>query len=208
MIWFHIQMISGRTLRTENHFINVRKDCFGNNSTMEEKDIIKLQQYIGKRPQGQTDEQVLERLEKEDAKHHFTSDEWAKFLFPLCANAQSELFVKILERTNLNCEDATTLIEHTVRFRQHPGYPEKEHEQVAILQKLLQHITDDYRQVVLNNALINSAWFGEYELAKYLIAQGADLNVKSMDRSIEDLAQRAAEQFGDSRVLDMVKEHI
>ena len=57
----------------------------------------------------------------------------------------------------------------------------------------------------MNNALINSAWFGEYELAKYLIAQGADLNVKSMDRSIEDLAQRAAEQFGDSRVLDMVK---
>lgn len=171
---------------------------------MEEKDIRKLQQYIGKRPQGQTDEQVMARLEKEDAKHHFTSKEWAKFLFPLCANAQSEMFMKILERAALSCEDATTLIEHTVGFRQHPDFPEKEHEQVAILDKLLQYITDECRQEVLNKALISSAWFGEYELAKYLISNGADLNTQSNGRSIEDLAQRAANQFGDSRVLDLI----
>ncbi|MBE6477173.1 MAG: hypothetical protein E7Z97_03735 [Propionibacteriaceae bacterium] len=167
---------------------------------MDAEGLRRLQRYIGKRPQGQTDEEILSRLEEEDRKHGLTPKEWAKLLVPLCGNAESGLFLRMQGRADLR-DEAPILIDHTVRFRQRP---EKESEQVVILRGLLPFVPEDDRQSVLDKALASAAWFGAYEVAKFLVEQGADTRVESNGRGLAELAQHAVDTFGDRRVLDML----
>lgn len=168
---------------------------------MAEKDLFKLQRYLYKRPQGAGKEQLLARLEKEDKKFNFTPQDWGKFLIPLCAYPDSELFLELMNRANL-IDIAEELIVHTCHFQQAPA---NEIKQVAIIEALLPFISEQDRQTVLDNALFQAAWLGNLAVTTYLIDQGADLRFKKKGSSIVESAQHAAETYGDYRVLTFIQ---
>ncbi|MDO4701260.1 MAG: hypothetical protein Q4A47_01405 [Erysipelotrichaceae bacterium] len=172
---------------------------------MDEVRLKKLQRYIGKRSQGQSDEQVMEHIEKEIAKYGITPEQWAKLLFPLCANAEHIFFLQLSQKANLE-DMAETLISHTVRFRQNTM--EKEQNQVAIVKHLLSYIPEKYKQEVMDKALGTSTWFAEYELTSYLIECGASLQMVSNGRSLLELAEHGKNQFEDDRVYNYIKERM
>lgn len=165
---------------------------------MTKDDINKLQRYIGKRPQGQSDEQIIAHIEKVAKKTALTEAQWAMLLYPACANADVHIVTFLLGKIK-SLADAPKFIEHTLRFRKRR--PEDEQKQVEILQMLLPFVKQDERTDVLNSALVLAAWFGELAAAKYLIQAGADVGfVDSTGRSILTLAQNSVDKFNDERV--------
>ena len=167
---------------------------------MTNEELNKLQYYIGKRQQGQTDEQIIAHIENTNKQTPLTDEEWRKLFFPVCANADLTIFKFLLSKVS-QIADVNELMIHTLRFRN----PKYEQEQVEILRILFQFIGEQNRVDILNNALMYAAWFGEFEAAKFLIEAGADIKfVGSNGKSILESSQNAVEKFEDCRVHDYV----
>ncbi len=165
---------------------------------MNDKTLRNLQTYIGKRGLGQTDTEVIEHIEEIEFKEEISQYEWCKLAYPCCANADIELLKYILGKV-VDINIAKELILHTVRFRQKSiDYQIK---QAQILKILFGFVSDSKRDSVLNDALVNAAWFGEYEVVKLLVEEGAKVDyVCSNGKSILELSKNAVEKFGDDRV--------
>ncbi len=58
---------------------------------MSEQELRKLQIYIGKRNQKQTDEQVIDYIKKINDVTPLTQEEWHKLIFPSCNNGYVEI---------------------------------------------------------------------------------------------------------------------
>lgn len=168
---------------------------------MTREDLNRLQRYIGKRPRGQTDQQVMERLEKIDRKTPLTPAEWEQLLLPVCANGDVSMLRLLLGRIG-RLADPKPYILHTVRFRR--SGPEEERRQAEVLEALLAHAEGPGRADILNEALVFAAWFGAYEAAKLLVAAGADVGYTRDGKSLPDSAQNAVDKFGDRRVRDFL----
>lgn len=168
---------------------------------MDDKTLRNLQIYIGKRSKGQSDNDVVAHIEKLDSKHVITQDEWEKLLFPVCANCDIAIFEYILSKLSM-LNNPNEYIQHTLRFRNITmGYEEK---QVIIIKQLFTYVSTGKRNKILNDALAQAVWFGEYESVKYLLEQGADLSYKSNGRSMIELAQNAVLKFNDHRVVELI----
>lgn len=63
---------------------------------MSEQELRNLQIYIGKRTQGQTDEQVIEHIKKINNNTPLTQKEWHKLIFPSCNNGYVEILKFVL----------------------------------------------------------------------------------------------------------------
>lgn len=169
---------------------------------MDKKILGNLQRYIGKRSKGQSDRDVIEHIEKVHQNHPIGQDEWEALLFPVCANCDTEILKYILSNLSV-LNNADKYINHTLNFRnQAPGYEEK---QVIVLQQLFAYVDEGQRAQVVNDALVNAVWFGEYESVKYLVAQGADLSYQSNGRNMLELAHNAILKFNDNRVMEFIE---
>ncbi len=60
---------------------------------MTSDELNKLQRYIGKRPQGQSKEQVVAHIERIDKKTPLSEVEWCKLFFPVCANGDIAMLI-------------------------------------------------------------------------------------------------------------------
>lgn len=122
-------------------------------------------------------------------------------MFPACANCDIDILEYILSKLpTLN--NPNEYIQHTLRFRNHTvGYEKK---QVIVIERLFTYVVADKRSQVLNDALVQAVWFGEYEPVKYLVEQGADLFYQNNGRSMLELAQNAVLKFNDHRVEEVI----
>jgi hypothetical protein len=95
------------------------------------------------------------------------------------------------------------LILHTVRFRQKSI--EYQLKQAQVIKMLMEYVSDSEKENILNDALVNAAWFGEYEVIKLLVEEGAKPDyVCSNGENILELSQNAVEKFGDNRGYDYI----
>ena len=84
---------------------------------MNDKTMKNLQTYIGKRSLGQSDAEVIEHIQKVEAKEEISQEEWKKLAYPSCANSDVEILKYIFGKVT-DTSMAKELILHTVRFRQ------------------------------------------------------------------------------------------
>ena len=169
---------------------------------MNDKTMKNLQTYIGKRSLGQSDAEVIEHIQKAEAKEEISQEEWKKLAYPSCANSDVEILKYIFGKVT-DTSMAKELILHTVRFRQKSI--EYQLKQAQVVKILLEYIGDFEKERILNEALVNAAWFGEYEVIKLLIEEGAKPDyVCSNGKNILELSQNAVEKFGDNRGYDYI----
>lgn len=171
---------------------------------MDKRELENLQRYIGKRSRGQTDEEVIIHIEKIDSKECITQEEWGKLLFPICANVDI-LMMQYVHRRLKKIETVRDYVLHTVRFRQNSI--EYQLKQVEILRMLVDSAKEKKLINILNDALVNAAWFGECEAVKFLIDRGADIEYMSSNgKSILELSQNAIDKFDDYRVYNYISD--
>ena len=122
--------------------------------------------------------------------------------YPSCANADIEILKYIFGKVT-DKSVAKELILHTVRFRQKSI--EYQLKQAQVVKMLLDHVSDPEKENILNDALVNAAWFGEYEVIKLLVEEGAKPDYVCLNgKNILELSQNAVEKFGDNRGYDYI----
>lgn len=168
---------------------------------MTEKEIRNLQTYIGKRNQGQTDEQVIEYINKIDRTDSLTQDEWKKLIFPCCNNGYVDILKFILGKIDL-LDNTLEYMEHTVNGR-------NEHlttKRIEVLKIFMDFLTDN-QITELSETMLSAAWFGETDIVKFLIANGADKTYRNVNGlGLEKCAERTEKQFGDSSLKEFLAE--
>lgn len=151
-----------------------------------------MQVYIGKRSQGQSDEQVIERINIIDRKTPLTQEEWHKLIFPCCNHGYVAVLKFVLEHIDpLN--DVLEYMKHTVYGRNEAINAER----IQVL-KLFMRYFPKCRTEYLSETMIHAAWFGETEIVKFLIEYGADRTYQNKNGlGLEACAERAEKQFED-----------
>lgn len=168
---------------------------------MTERELRNLQVYIGKRNQGQTDEQVIEHINKINIKTPLTQEEWHKLIFPCCNNG----YINVLKFVIKNIDTLNNVLE----YMKHTVYGRNENintGRIEVLKLFMKYLTDN-KVEYLSETMISAAWFGETEIVKFLIESGADKTYQIANGlGLEKCAERAEEQFKDSSLKNFLTE--
>ena len=66
----------------------------------------------------------------------------------------------------------------------------------------------DNKEECLNETMINAGWFGETEIVKFLIKNGANKGYKNQnDLGLLECSERVEKQFKDSSLKEFLKNH-
>lgn len=162
---------------------------------MEPNELHKLQRYIGKRIHDQSDEQVIEHINKINRRTPITENEWNQLLFPACANADIPIVKYILSNMK-EFDDMQEFMIHTVRSQEHRyEYIQK---RIEALKILIQYLPDIEKERILSETLLIAGWYGELGVMKYLIEQGADIHYKGKQgKDAYEFAKIYSERFKD-----------
>lgn len=160
---------------------------------MTEQELKKLQVYIGKKNQNQTDEQVIKYINKINNMTPLTQEEWHKLIFPSCNNGYVEILRFVL--SHIRC------VNNVQEYMVHTVYGRNENineERIEVLKELMQYLTEN-KEECLNETMINAGWFGETEIVKFLIANGANKEYKNKSGlGLSECSERAEKQFKDN----------
>lgn len=160
---------------------------------MSEQELRNLQVYIGKRNQNQTDEQVIEHINKINDKTPLTQEEWHKLIYPSCNNGYVEILKFVLSHIE-TLNNIKEYMKHTVYGRNERLYEKR----IEVLKEFIKYLTDD-KEECLSETMISAAWFGETEIVKFLIENGADKEYKSKNGlGLSDCSERAEKLFNES----------
>lgn len=168
---------------------------------MSEQELKNLQIYIGKRNQNQTDEQVIEHIQKINDKTPLIEEEWHKLIFPSCNNG----YVEILKFVLSHIQSLNNIQEYMI----HTVYGRNENvnkKRIEVLKELIKYLTDN-KEECLNETMINAGWFGETEIVKFLIENGANKEYKNKNGlGLLECAERAEKQFKDNSLKLFLKD--
>lgn len=168
---------------------------------MTEKELRNLQVYIGKRNKGQTDNQVIDHINKINDKVPLTQEEWHKIIFPCCNNGYVEILKFVLE----NIESFDNVLE----YMKHTVYGRNEllnKQRIEVLKIFISYLSED-KVRCLSETMFSAAWFGETEIVKFLLKNGADKAYKNANGlGIEDCAERAEKLFEDDSLRSLLAE--
>lgn len=170
-------------------------------------DLHKLQRYIVKRYQDQSDADVIAHIEKVNKKDPLLPEQWESLLASACYYCayveEYTVFEYILQRvgTPSNIGDC---------LRSVVGSQEKRYEyilkRIAMLDKLLPYVQAEEQQIVLSEALLIATWYGELGVAKYLITHGADIHYcGKQGKNAFEFAQVFNERFDDDTLYQYLK---
>ena len=160
---------------------------------MTERELRNLQVYIGKRNQKQTDEQVLNHINKINNQSPLTQEEWHKLIFPSCNNGYVEILRFVLSHIQ-TLKNIKEYMIHTVY-----GRNEKLNEKrIEVLKEFIKYLTDN-KEECLNETMISAAWFGETDIVTFLIEEGANKEYKSANgHGLLECAERVEKLYKDS----------
>lgn len=159
---------------------------------MTEKELINLQKYIGKRNQGQSDEEVINHIEKINQKLPLSQKEWHELIIPCCNNGMVKILKYVLEHISV-IQDIQKYMNHTVYGRN----PDLDQKRIEVLKILMEYLEDNKKES-LSEIMLQAGWFGETAIVKFLIESGADKDYQNAnDLNLEKCAYRVAELFED-----------
>lgn len=168
---------------------------------MSEQELRNLQTYIGKRNRNQTDDEVINYINKINDKKPLSKEEWHKLIIPTCNNGYIEIlkFILIHIDTLNNIKDYMI---HTVY-----GRNEKLNKQrIEVLKEFIKYLTDN-KEECLSETMLSAGWFGETEIVKFLIENGANKEYKSQTGlGLWECAERAEKQFKDSSLKEYLSQ--
>ena len=76
---------------------------------------------------------------------------------------------------------------------------------IVVLKELIKYLTDN-KEECLNETMINAGWFGETEIVKFLIKNGANKGYKNQnDLGLLECSERVEKQFKDSSLKEFLK---
>ncbi|MFK1910750.1 ankyrin repeat domain-containing protein [Bacteroides fragilis] len=159
---------------------------------MENKELNKLQQYIGHC--SNLDEQI-KQIEAVNSVSPLTVEEWYKLYFPACGNCDVTLF-KWLQKSGANINyDAASLLKWTVSRQQY--VQETIMKQVEITKLIIEELAENKAQI-MGQALLTACGFNCIDCAFLLIKSGADISVvNEKGLSPLDMAHIYGERFSD-----------
>ena len=164
---------------------------------MSEQELKNLQIYIGKRSQGQTDEQVIKHINKINEKTPLTQEEWHKLIYPSCNNGYVQILKFVLDHIE-KINDINQYMKHTVYGRNE----NLNEERIEVLKEFIKYLSDN-KVEYLSETMISAAWFGETEIVRFLIEAGADAEYRSDNGlGLSECSERAEKQFNDSSLKD------
>lgn len=166
---------------------------------MSEQELRNLQVYIGKKNQNQTDKQVIEHIKNINDKTPLTEEEWHKLIIPCCNNGYIEILKFVLEHIK-SLNNIKEYMIHTVY-----GRNENINEQrIEVLRELMKYLSDN-RKECLNETMINAGWFGETQIVKFLIDNGANIDYKNQNGlGLLECSERAERQFRDNSLKEFL----
>ncbi len=167
---------------------------------MSEQELRNLQIYIGKIKQSQTDEQVIDHIKKINDVTPLTQEEWHKLILPSCNNG----YVEILKFVLSNIQSLNNVKEYMI----HTVYGRNEkinEKRIEVLNEFIKYLTDN-KEECLNETMINAGWFGETEIVKFLIENGANKEYKNSNGlGLLECSERAEKQFKDNSLKEFLK---
>lgn len=163
---------------------------------MENKELDKLQRYIYKRPQNQSVQDIIARINKINKEERLNQEEWNKLLIPTCSGMIPELFDWLLNNGAVITDNAIDLAKMIVGSQEiRLEYLWK---RIELLDILLIHTEKQYLNDTLGNALLNACWFNNIYVIPYLIDKGADIYFKSLnEKTPYECAKNYGERFTD-----------
>ncbi len=166
---------------------------------MSEQELKNLQVYIGKKSQNQTDKQVIEHIKNINDKTPLTEEEWHKLIIPCCNNGYIEILKFVLGHIK-SLNNIKEYMIHTVY-----GRNENINEQrIEVLRELMKYLSDN-RKDCLNETMINAGWFGETQIVKFLINNGANIDYKNQNGlGLLECSERAERQFRDNSLKEFL----
>ena len=166
---------------------------------MSEQELKNLQIYIGKRNQNQTDKQVIEHIKNINDKTPLTEEEWHKLIIPCCNNGYIEILKFVLGHIK-SLNNIKEYMIHTVY-----GRNENINEQrIEVLRELMKYLSDNGKDC-LNETMINAGWFGETQIVKFLIDNGANIDYKNQNGlGLLECSERAERQFRDNSLKEFL----
>lgn len=168
---------------------------------MTEKELRNLQVYISKRSKGQTDEQVLVHINDIDIKTSLAQEEWKKLIFPCCINGYVAILKFVLTKID-SLNDVLEYMKHTVYGRNENINSER----IDVLKIFMSYLTDKKAEA-LSETMIYAAWFGETEIVKFLVENGADKSYCGTNGlGLRECAIRAEKQFNDGSLLKCLED--
>ena len=164
-------------------------------SGLSKEELKKLQQYIGHSTDKLPAEQIIAHIEEVNAKTPFTRENWEKLLIPACGNQNAEVLVYVLDRAG-DIADIGQYMKHAVMGQEkRKDYLAR---RIEILRTLMPHIPETERETVLSETLLDAAWYGETEVVRFLIENGADVHYRSQQgKNALEYAKEFSEKFGD-----------
>lgn len=166
---------------------------------MTERELRNLQVYIGKRSQGQSDQQVIDHINGINGRTPLTQEEWHKLLIPSCNNGHIEILRYVLSNIQ-SLDNVKEYMTHTVSGRN----VRLSANRIEVLKELIKYVEDN-KEECLNETMIHAGWFGDTEIVKFLIENGADVNYKNQNGlGLSECAERADKLFQDG----LLKEYL
>lgn len=176
---------------------------------MEENEFRKLQRYIVKRYQDQTDEQVIAHIEKLNKKDPLSEDQWEELLasacYYCCYHDEYTVFDYILTHVP-TFHHIRHCVEATVRSQ------EKDYtyilKRINVLKRLLPYIGEEEKENILNESLLLASWYGLLGIVKFLIDQGADIHyVGKQGKNAFEYAEIFYKRFADDTLYRYLKSY-
>ena len=168
---------------------------------MNKDELRKLQIYIGKRNESQTDEQVIEHIDEINAISPLTNDEWHELLYPCCNSGWVNVLKYVLSKIKS--------LNHIEDFMSHTVYGRNEEitkGRIGVLKELIKCLNPNDKEKCLNETMLDAAWFGETEIVIFLIENGANINyVDENGLGILECAKKAKEEFCDDSLINFLK---
>ena len=76
---------------------------------------------------------------------------------------------------------------------------------IVVLKEFIKYLTDN-KEECLNETMISAGWFGETEIVKFLIKNGANKGYKNQnDLGLLECSERVEKQFKDSSLKEFLK---
>lgn len=175
---------------------------------MDEKELAKLQKYIGKREKEQTTEQVIAHIQKINDKVPLSTDEWSKLLLPACSYPDTFLLRWLVEQgANLDAvidED----LPRSIIWGQEKRL-EYQKKRVEVLQEIVSLADKESLPHFLGEALKQACWYNNIYVVEYLVNAGGDLQyVDKNGKTPYEYAKIYAERFDDDTLYHYLREYI